>query len=70
MSLLSISSAKMCEQSDETSLKAIVLNSIVLEAAAFGVSAEALQQAQMSDVHTNNSNTQITMWFVTGKRPT
>lgn len=70
MSLPSISSAKMCEQSDETSLKAIVLNSIALEAAAFRVSAEAAQQAQASDVHTNNSNIQITAVVVTGKRPT
>lgn len=46
----------MYEQSDETSLKAIVLNN-VLEAAAFSVSAEAVQQAQVSDVDTNNSNT-------------
>lgn len=70
MSLPSISSAKMYEQSDETSLKAIVLNSVVLEAAAFSVSAEAVQQAQVSDVHTHNSNTQITIGFVTGKRST
>lgn len=70
MSLPSISSAKMYEQSDETSLKAIVLNSVVLEAAAFSVSAEAVQQTQVSDVHTNNSNTQITIGFVIGKRPT
>jgi len=60
----------MYEQSDEMSLKAIVLNSVALEAAAFSVSAEALQQAKASDVHTNNSNGQITIWFVTGKRPT
>lgn len=66
MSLPSISSAKMCEQSDETSLKAIVLN-IALEAAALRVSAEAVQ---VSDVHTNNSNTQITIVVVTGKRST
>lgn len=63
MSLLSISS-------DETSLKAIVLNSIVLEAAALSVSAEAVQQAQVSDVHINNSNTQITIEFLTAERPT
>lgn len=60
----------MYEQSDKTSLKAIVLNSIVLEAAAFSVSAEAVQQAQVSDAYTNNSDTQITIEFVTGKRPT
>lgn len=69
MSLRSISSAKTCEQSDETSWKAIVLNSVALEAAAFRVSAEAVQQAQVSDVHTSNSNIQITIVVVTGKRP-
>lgn len=70
MSLPSNSPAKMYEQSDETSLKAIVLNSVVLEAAAFSVSAKAVQQAQVSDVPTNNSNTQITIGFLTGERST
>jgi len=42
MSLPSFSSAKTYEQSDKTSLKAIVLNRVVLEAAAFSVSAETV----------------------------
>lgn len=64
MSLPSISSAEMCEQSDETSLKAIVQSRVALEAAAFRVSAEA---AQGSDVHPNNSNIQITIVVVTAR---
>lgn len=54
MSLPTFSSAKTYEQTDKTSLKAIVLNRVVLEAAASSVSAETVQQeTQMSDVHTN-----------------